>query len=816
MSTFNPTLPNTSFIGNNDFTWWLGTVENADDRDAKLGRVKVNILGFHKPRETPENLPWAVVSAPTSAAMANGAGSAGNQLKPGSFVVGFFLDYPDCQQPVVLGTLLSKIKPITEKDSQQSKDYPRSYNNTINNLVANDRGQPAEALANKDGNGTISDSVAAASAAHSAANPSGKLDKIPIADGINGGDKTLDSNISYAINNIAQMLQQIKLIDKDLETKLDREIDREEQTIPVESTEGFPPRGLLVIEDKDGLTELVGYNNLSESKFVLAKRGFDRTERRKFEEGDVVKLIRKSEYLGAESDDDSDGDIMGILTDTIVDVKGVFDANLRFIEDALYWIVNQIKSFLIGKVSEILNAIGIAASSAMPMFGKVLTDAIIFIIKEIVCNLDQNLIDALMSVIEDALNELLSAALGLLDSIKCLFDAVFEAIFSILDIASDIISVVNDIASGFSSAADIGAVDSLSSFNVTSVLETIFNLLGIGCNNRDINDPFNLSFSSCPIASITCGSNDPVISFKGTGIAGRWNPEYSKIIGTFSETGTMVAMDDTPYNSRLVIEHGPSKSGIHIYDNGDVRVTNSQRKTEVVIKDQEVVIHGNATTVVDGDYNLKVGGNYHLEVLGQYNVLVNKESTLTYAGDHFSLYKMDGRLEASNGLALVGSKVGVSASGQYELQTPIHTSWCTEVNHFALGSYNLMVLYYNKFVGLNNLSAITGNKVATRVGTNYDFGLGISDKSQVGIESEWWGGKHNQIGMGIWTENKLSIDQQTTTGVTSVNKFALSQESVTGAMFRSTQGLLADNAVGIGLNSSEAIQNILAPIVNIA
>ena len=32
MSTINPTLPTTSFIGNDDFTWWLGTVKNADDR----------------------------------------------------------------------------------------------------------------------------------------------------------------------------------------------------------------------------------------------------------------------------------------------------------------------------------------------------------------------------------------------------------------------------------------------------------------------------------------------------------------------------------------------------------------------------------------------------------------------------------------------------------------------------------------------------------------------------------------------------------------------------------------------------------------
>ena len=45
MSTYNPTLPSTSFIGNDDFKWWLGTVKNAMTR-IKLGRVKVNILGF--------------------------------------------------------------------------------------------------------------------------------------------------------------------------------------------------------------------------------------------------------------------------------------------------------------------------------------------------------------------------------------------------------------------------------------------------------------------------------------------------------------------------------------------------------------------------------------------------------------------------------------------------------------------------------------------------------------------------------------------------------------------------------------------------
>ena len=131
MSTYNPSHPSTSFIGNDDFKWWLGTVKNADDKDAKLGRVKVNILGYHRPNEKPSNLPWAIVSGPTTSPGVHGAGSAGAQLKAGSFVIGFFLDYPDCQQPIVLGTLLSKIKPVFDKNSQEAKDYIRGVDNEI-------------------------------------------------------------------------------------------------------------------------------------------------------------------------------------------------------------------------------------------------------------------------------------------------------------------------------------------------------------------------------------------------------------------------------------------------------------------------------------------------------------------------------------------------------------------------------------------------------------------------------------------------------------------------------------------------------------
>lgn len=807
MSTFNPTLPNTSFIGNNDFTWWLGTVENADDRDAKLGRVKVNILGFHKPRETPENLPWAIVAAPTSAAMSNGVGYAGNQLKPGSFVVGFFLDYPDCQQPVVLGSLLSKIKPVFEKDSQSSKDYPRGYNNVVKSLNASDRGQSAESLANFDGSGPASTSVAAATAIHSSANPSGTLKEVPVADGKNGGDQTLDSNISYAIGNIANTFSQIRVVNE-AETTLRDDIDSEEQTIPVETTEGFPHIGILQIED-----ELVGYTNKEGNKFVLAKRGLDGTTEIKHEKEVTVKLIKKSDYLGVEGAEE--GDIFGAFTDTLVDLKLVVDTNLAFIKHSLWWLVNQIKSFLIGQITKILNAIGISAISPFPMFGKILTDAIMFILREIACILDENLIDTLMGLISDAIDSLVQAALDVVDFISCLFDAVFNAIFSILDIAKEIIATVKDIVSVFSSVGEISDVESLADFKITSVLDFIFALLGIGCN-RDTNNPYTLSFSSCPIANLTsCSVGNNTVNFRASGIKGRWNPEYSKIIGTFSETGTMIVMDDTPYNSRLVIEHGPSKSGIHVYDNGDVRISNTHRKTEVTVKDHEIIVHGNAAMVVDGNYNLKVGGDYHLEVLGTYNVAVNQESKVTYSGEHKTFFKNDSRLEANNGLAIVASKIGLSASGQYELQTPIATTWTTEQNHFALGSYNITCLYFNKFIGLNSTKLVAGNNVSTRVGNNYSQGIGLSNVFQTGIENEWWGGKHSQVGMGIWSENKLSVDQQSTIGVTAFTKAAVSTEAITGASFKSTTGLLSDSAQGIFLNNSAAIKFDTAPIVSI-
>ena len=821
MSTVNPTLPTTSFIGNGDFNWWLGTVKNNDDSEAKLGRVKVCILGYHRPEESPENLPWAMVMQPTDNAASNGAGNGPVSLKPGSFVVGFFLDYPDCQQPIVIGSLLGKIRAVHEKDSAAAKDYPSSYENSIgeNGTDSSTVGVSTAALGQTQEE-TTSTSDAAATAQESTANPSGSIPKTTIADGKNAGDKTLSDTISEAIAEIMTVLSQSRKVPKGLSTKLTANIDSEEQTIPVESTEKFPPRGMIKIGKEE-----IGYTGISEGKFTMAKRGQggdkiykikDNINRvvgykssSKHRKGTKVTIITKGEYLGGES---KEGDLMGTFTDTLIDMKGLIDTQLEKIRNALWWLVNQIKSFLMQSVTKILNAIGISASSPVPMFGKILTDVINFILKQIVCILDTSLIDALFSGIEAAIMSVVNSALSFLDNVQCIFDSIFNSIFSLVDIANDIFSVVNDIGSIISGIGNVSKIKDMGSLNITSALDFIFSLLGIGCNKKT-RDPFGLTFESCPIATLLTCPDGNAYGVQLTGIKGKMNSVYSKVTGTFSEVGSMVMFDDTPYNTRMKIQHGPSKSGIEIYDNGDVRITNSQKKTEVTVKDQEIIVKGNVKMNVDGNYHLKVGRDYHLEVGGMYNVAVNRESKVTYAGEHETLFKNDGKIEATNALALVSSKLGITSSGQTEMFSPVYTTWTTEQNHFALGSYNITAMYKNNFIAVNNLKIIGANNVKARVGTNTECGIGYSNRTQMGGENENWLGQKFKSIFGANTENKLAIDAKNTTGATVKNTKAVTLEDIGGLCAQNTTGAALKNAIGFKNEGSVAIAHIKAPIV---
>tara|TARA_Y100000310_G_C20641240_1_gene794038 strand:- start:748 stop:1692 length:945 start_codon:yes stop_codon:yes gene_type:complete len=90
-----------------NFVWFQGVVEDRND-PLKLGRCRVRCVGFHtdnKDQLPPEDLPWAHPITPITSAAMNGIGQAPVGPVEGTWVVGFFRDGEDAQQPVIMGTL---------------------------------------------------------------------------------------------------------------------------------------------------------------------------------------------------------------------------------------------------------------------------------------------------------------------------------------------------------------------------------------------------------------------------------------------------------------------------------------------------------------------------------------------------------------------------------------------------------------------------------------------------------------------------------------------------------------------------------------
>lgn len=821
--SINPTLQNSAFLGNNDFTWWLGTVENSDDKDAKLGRVKVNILGFHRTDEKPENLPWALVLQPTTNPAVSGVGNAANSLKPGSFVMGFFLDYPDCQQPVVLGTFYSQIKKAIEPDTQDSRDYRGSINKSKSNR-STETGQPDESenvvpgstqakKASTDGI-PVSESVAAKSSPASASNPSGKMGPVPIADGKDGPLKVISEQIKLCIEELGNIFKTAKVYNPNSKNPITTaDISPEQQYIPVSNVDLFPPKGRIKIEN-----EVIGYNGKNEFSLVLVKRGMGNSPINQYPKGTKVQYLPKT---------DSPVEIVGKFTDKVVDVKAAVQSCINIIRNLVWYIVNEIKSYLMKEVTRYLNMIGLSSSSPIPYFVKTVTEVIVQVLRTIGCTLDEELVDAIMGGIEGFIEDFVqNLAEQLIEQTEqyinfaeqCIND-IFGSIFQLTSIATQIAEAVEGIVGVISSISNIGdagalfdsegMVNAAALGNIGNIVSFILNLLGIGCN-RTTDSPLQITWEDCDLTQNNCNPFNFVVT---GGIPGRWNPEYSKMFVQKSEAGHTIVMDDTPHSNRFVIEAGGSKTGFHILDNGDIEVTNSNNKTEVTFGKQRVTVKGDAYIAVKGDYHLKVGGNYHLEVDGQFNLYANRESKITFGGEHETIYKNDSKLSAANGLAIAGSKIGLSASGQLDIYAPTLSTFCTEENHLCTGSYNLYAMYDNKYIGLNKFCLVGGNRTSLRAGTNSDIGSGVSQKYQAAAETVWKGGLYNQTIIGASNQTKMSVDNKTTVGTSTENLFATKLKSVVGTDFKTMTGLNFDLAEGIDFNLSEALTFTQSPAI---
>ena len=193
------TLP-TNFAGRDGFYWWIGQIE-ADDKALKqANRFKVRIVGHHL-RDCnsvkTEDLPWAQAMLPvtTPYSTGNSSGASAN-FKQGDWVVGFFLDGHEGQQPIIMGSIgavpnATNDKPkqdpnpgqtckafttFTRKDFNPAADEPAKSEAKDKNK--NQAGVPPAA----GGNATAPNTLLALPCDNSEANPFGNKFCVTLAD----------------------------------------------------------------------------------------------------------------------------------------------------------------------------------------------------------------------------------------------------------------------------------------------------------------------------------------------------------------------------------------------------------------------------------------------------------------------------------------------------------------------------------------------------------------------------------------------------------------------------------------------------------
>ena len=144
-----------NFMGKDGFQWFVGVVEDRQDPQ-KLGRVRVRCLGYHT--EVHEDLktadlPWAHPMNPITSATVSGLGQTPLGPVEGTWVVGFFSDAGEAQQPIIMGTLPGVPTSLPTKDGSKgfqdrlNGNYPKYVNEPdVNRLAVNDTNNPHPTL----------------------------------------------------------------------------------------------------------------------------------------------------------------------------------------------------------------------------------------------------------------------------------------------------------------------------------------------------------------------------------------------------------------------------------------------------------------------------------------------------------------------------------------------------------------------------------------------------------------------------------------------------------------------------------------------
>ena len=147
-----------NFMGKDGFQWFVGVVEDRNDPKT-LGRLRVRCLGYHTEDLTKlptSDLPWAHIMNPITSATVSGVGQSPLGAVEGTWVVGFFTDGSDAQQPMIMGTLPGVPAKLPTKDATKgfqdvtNANYPKYLETDVNRLAVNEK--------TEDDDGNVSES----------------------------------------------------------------------------------------------------------------------------------------------------------------------------------------------------------------------------------------------------------------------------------------------------------------------------------------------------------------------------------------------------------------------------------------------------------------------------------------------------------------------------------------------------------------------------------------------------------------------------------------------------------------------------------
>jgi len=133
------------------FNWWIGVVEDRMDPEF-LGRCRVRIFGYHtddKDILPVKELPWAIPIQPITSAAMSGKGSSPLGPVEGTWVLGFFFDGDDMQQPAMLGTIATKAAKMAFKETfepgAQTNPDDGLQRDGAGKVLVDDQGVPTKA-----------------------------------------------------------------------------------------------------------------------------------------------------------------------------------------------------------------------------------------------------------------------------------------------------------------------------------------------------------------------------------------------------------------------------------------------------------------------------------------------------------------------------------------------------------------------------------------------------------------------------------------------------------------------------------------------